>query len=108
MATYNKHFIAELGASDEPVVLVGHSMGGVSVSHLADIMPEKITKLVYLTAFMTTPDKSANDYIMAHAENPVCAPLWAVLSPVNEWAGIEIAANKPAEVKEAFYADCTA
>ena len=90
MKTYN-NAIAALNASEEPAILVGHSMGGVSLSHLADIMPDKIKKLVYLTAFMTNTEKSANDYIMAHAENPVCAPLWAVLAPVNEWAGIEVA-----------------
>jgi len=94
MKTYNANAIAALNAR-------------VSLSHLADIMPEKISKLVYLTAFMTNTEKSANDYIMAHAENPVCAPLWAVLSPVNDWAGIEVAADKPDQVKEAFYADCS-
>jgi len=56
---------------------------------------------------MTAPGKTANDYIMAHAENPVCAPLWAVLSPENEWAGLRVAADKPADVKEAFYGDCS-
>ena len=107
MKTYNNNAIAALKASEEPAILVGHSMGGVSLSHLADIMPDKIKKLVYLTAFMTNTEKSANDYIMAHAENPVCAPLWAVLAPVNEWAGIEVAADKPDQVKEAFYGDCS-
>ena len=107
MKTYNANAISTLNESSEPVILVGHSMGGVTLSHLADIMPGKINKLIYLTAFMTNTEKSANDYIMAHAENPVCAPLWSVLSPVNEWAGIEVAADKPEQVKEAFYADCS-
>ena len=107
MKTYNANAIDLLNKSAEPVVLVGHSMGGVTLSHLADVMPDKISKLVYLTAFMTNTEKCANDYIMAHAENPTCAPLWSVLSPVNEWAGIEIAGDKPDQVKEAFYADCS-
>jgi len=107
MATYNATILQELDAAKEPVILVGHSMGGVTLSHLADIVPDKIAKLIYLTAFMTTGGKTANDYIMAHAENPVCAPLWAVLSPVNEWAGIEITAENPEGVKAAFYADCS-
>ncbi len=107
MSTYNTNAIAALNESSEQSMLVGHSMGGVTLSHLADIMPDKISKLVYLTAFMTNTGKSANDYIMAHAENPVCAPLWSVLSPVNEWAGVEVASDKPDQVKEAFYADCS-
>lgn len=35
-----------------PVVLVGHSMGGVTVSQVAEAAPEKIAAAVYLTAFM--------------------------------------------------------
>jgi len=107
MATYNARAIEALNASDEPAVLVGHSMGGATLSHLADIMPEKISKLIFISGFMTVPGKTANDYILAHAENPDCAPLWAVLSPVNEWAGIKVDVNNPEQVKEAFYADCS-
>ena len=34
----------------EPVVLVGHSMGGGSISGAAEVCPERIRSLVYLTA----------------------------------------------------------
>lgn len=36
----------------EKVILLGHSMGGVSITKVAELVPEKIAKLVYLTAFM--------------------------------------------------------
>jgi pimeloyl-ACP methyl ester carboxylesterase len=39
-------------AADEPVVLVGHSMGGMSVTQAAELVPERIATLVYVTAFL--------------------------------------------------------
>ncbi len=45
--------IAELlRGSPEPVILVGHSRGGLVISEAAERMPEKIQRLVYLSAFL--------------------------------------------------------
>ena len=35
----------------EPVVLVGHSMGGMVITQVAEIIPDRIDTLIYLTAF---------------------------------------------------------
>jgi pimeloyl-ACP methyl ester carboxylesterase len=48
-----------------PVVLVGHSMGGVPITLVGEMVPEKIKKLVYLAAFMPEPDVPAGAYINA-------------------------------------------
>ena len=37
---------------DRPVVLVGHSFGGIVVSRAAELAPEKVAALTYLTAFL--------------------------------------------------------
>lgn len=37
---------------DEPVTLVGHSMGGFVISQLAEQIPEQISQLIYLAAFL--------------------------------------------------------
>jgi pimeloyl-ACP methyl ester carboxylesterase len=42
-------------AMDEPVLLVGHSAGGIVLSELAERMPEKIAKLIYVAAILV-PD----------------------------------------------------
>ena len=44
--------IALLDALAAPVVLVGHSAGGPVISTVAEARPEKIAKLVYLTAYL--------------------------------------------------------
>ena len=43
------------------VVLVGHSFGGLPVSGVADIMPDRIRHLVFLDALLAQPGKSAFD-----------------------------------------------
>src|SRR5262245_54633440 len=41
-----------LAAQSQPVVLVGHSRGGIVISRAAERLPGKIQTLVYLNAFL--------------------------------------------------------
>ena len=41
-----------LRESPEPVVLVGHSRGGLLIGEAAERVPEKVARLVYLSAFL--------------------------------------------------------
>ena len=41
-----------LDRQPEPVILVGHSMGGLVISQVAEYRPNKIKKLVYLCAVL--------------------------------------------------------
>lgn len=36
----------------EPVILVGHSRGGVVISRAAELLPERVRRLVYLSAYL--------------------------------------------------------
>ena len=47
-------------AQPDPVVLVGHSFGGVVVSQAAEQRPDRIARLVYLTAFLLKNGDSAS------------------------------------------------
>ena len=42
----------------EPVILVGHSMAGIIISQVAELFPEKIKCLVYVTAFLPKDGES--------------------------------------------------
>lgn len=44
------------------IVLVGHSYGGMVITGLADAMPERISSLVYLDAFLPEDGKSIADH----------------------------------------------
>lgn len=41
-----------LRSQSEPAILVGHSMGGMVVSQVAEIYPEKIKTVVYIAAYL--------------------------------------------------------
>lgn len=41
-----------LDKQEKPVILVGHSFNGITVSRVAELRPNKVKKLVFLTAFL--------------------------------------------------------
>jgi pimeloyl-ACP methyl ester carboxylesterase len=47
----------------EPVVLVGHSRGGIVISEVAEIVPDRIQTLVYLAAFLAPNGKTLADML---------------------------------------------
>ena len=46
--------------------LVGHSYGGMVISKVADLMPERIARLVYWNAFVPNDGECLNDMAPAH------------------------------------------
>lgn len=108
MADYAAPVSAIVQAAESPVVLLGHSMGGVTLTHVAELYPDKIRKLIYLTAFMTPSGKSANSYIFspAYATDPAAAELFQLLSASSDNKGVVLDVAQPALVRAAFYADC--
>jgi pimeloyl-ACP methyl ester carboxylesterase len=91
---------AAIAAQPEPVVLVGHSMGGVVITAAAELIPERVRTLVYLTAFLVAPGEAllaaaGNDPETALAGNLVFAP---------DGVSAEV---KPDAIRPAFYAQCS-
>ena len=89
-----------LKAQDEQVILVGHSMGGVVISQVAEQCPEKVKKLVYLTAFLLKD----GEFLLQLAGDDKDALILPnlIMSEDESYASI----NKDA-IKEILYADCT-
>lgn len=67
--TYSDALVNILNEQEQPVILLGHSMGGMSISQAACIVPEKISKLVYLCAFLPK-DGQSNDGIDGNGIKP--------------------------------------
>ncbi|MBC8099377.1 MAG: alpha/beta fold hydrolase [Armatimonadetes bacterium] len=55
---YRDTVIAAIEAQSEPVVLVGHSFGGITISAVAEAIPSQITTLVYLAAYLPQDGES--------------------------------------------------
>lgn len=47
-----------VAAQDEPVVLVGHSRGGIIISEVAERVPDRVRTLVYLSAILASDGES--------------------------------------------------
>jgi pimeloyl-ACP methyl ester carboxylesterase len=69
---YAERVNATVDSLDEPVTLVGHSMGGLAISAAAEKQPEQVEKLVYLTAFLLPENSSIMD--MAHDDEESLVP----------------------------------
>lgn len=52
MDDYVETIIDILDKQDEPVILVGHSFNGITISRVAELRSDKVEKLVYVTAFL--------------------------------------------------------
>ncbi|CAN5515683.1 alpha/beta hydrolase [soil metagenome] len=52
LATFTDHVASLIRELDAPVVLVGHSGGGITVSQVAETIPDRIVALVYLAGMM--------------------------------------------------------
>jgi len=87
-------------ASPEPVVLVGHSRGGIVLSAVAERIPERIRTLVYVTAFMLEDGVSLQDAVAQIPES--------LVPPAMIIAGDHLSATVREEaLRPAFYGQCS-
>ncbi len=89
-----------LDAQSEPVILVGHSMGGVAITQAAEYRPEKIKKLVYVTAFLL----QNGEFLLQYGEPDEDALVLPNLIMAEDQS---YATVKEGALKEAFYGDCS-
>ena len=62
-------FVAGLAeAAEAPVILVGHSRGGLVISEAAERVPGSVARLVYLTAFLLDAGQSLAQVAERHPE----------------------------------------
>ena len=60
---YRDAVLSAINAQTGPVVLVGHSFGGITISNVAESAPAKIKMLVYVAGYL--PQADAEDQSMA-------------------------------------------
>ncbi|MCB0280400.1 MAG: alpha/beta fold hydrolase, partial [Calditrichaeota bacterium] len=66
---------------DTKVILVAHSRNGMVISQVAEAIPEKIEKLVYLAAYLVPDGKSMMDYAKLDTDSLVYQNIIPKASP---------------------------
>jgi pimeloyl-ACP methyl ester carboxylesterase len=100
LSTWIDHVVAELQRSDQPVVLVGHSMGGMVITGAADAVPQCVARAVYVCAFLPEDGES----LLELASRPECAEKTALtLEPTPDGLCMTVA---PAVARASFYGLC--
>ena len=89
-----------LDEQSDPVILVGHSMGGAVITQTAEYRADKIKKLVYVTGFLL----KNGEFLLQHAEPDTEALVLPnlIMSEDQSYATV-----KEEALKEIFYADCS-
>lgn len=82
-------------AQQQPVILVGHSRGGLVVSQTAELAPDAMDALVYLCAMMLPDGMSRAQFKQLEGPNP---PFDALISPVFGGADSMVDGSRAAPV----------
>ena len=87
-------------AAVEPVILVGHSRGGIVISAVAERVPKRIGMLVYLTAFLLRDGETLLEVAQA-ADSSLVVPNIVV---ADDQASMTVPGDA---AQEAFYGECS-
>ncbi len=100
MGSYAQRVADVMRSVGEPVILVGHSMGGFVISAAAEQQPQTVAKLVYLAAFLLDDGQTFGDAAARDSGSTVSSGL----VPSADGASLTVA---PDRLKEIFYGDCS-
>ncbi|MBI3757387.1 MAG: alpha/beta fold hydrolase [Deltaproteobacteria bacterium] len=92
---------AILDAQREPVVLVGHSMGGGIITQTAEYRPDKIKTLVYLTALLPANGESMGQVLRRNTASVLASDFVPTADRSASMVREEVLSN-------VFYGDCSA
>jgi pimeloyl-ACP methyl ester carboxylesterase len=97
---YAGRVVDAVAAEKEPVVLVGHSMGGVVITQAAEQVPERIARLAYVCAFLPAHGQSLYDLARTDGESLLLRNL-----VFEEHHGTHHV--RPEGARESLYHDCS-
>lgn len=95
-----QYLTSVLDSEVELVMLVGHSSGGMLITTLAHLRPEKVKRLVYLAAFLLPLGETPRALAQMDSESLLSSAL-----NIDKHRGVVMI--KPEAAQEVFYADCT-
>lgn len=100
LRSYAERVCQVLDAQSEPVILVGHSMGGIAISQAAEYRPNKVETLVYLTGNLLRNGESLLQVAQEDKQSLVAPNL-----VIHDGKGV--ATIREEIIKNVFYSDCS-
>lgn len=102
---YRDKVVDAVSKANGKVILVGHSLGGVIISSVAEKIPSKIEKLIYVGAFVAQSGQALLDLANTDADSQLGAALrpsvdHVTMDVVNEKLTDIFVQDGPAQVKE--------
>jgi len=73
LSDYADTVSAAVESAAEPVTLVGHSLGGLTISQVAERVPDKLSSLIYLCAMLLRDGQSTIDIAANDSESELIA-----------------------------------
>ncbi|MCS6766025.1 MAG: alpha/beta hydrolase [Candidatus Protistobacter heckmanni] len=106
LQSYTDHVLQVLDDIDEPVVLVGHSGGGITASQVAQAAPERVSCVVYLAGMMLPSGRSFGDIINLCREDSPDARLDGIAPYLDYSADCATTTVRPEGALKIFVQDC--
>ena len=100
LETWTKTICRILDNQAEPVILVGHSRGGIIISQAAERRPEKVKTLVYLAAFLLRDGQAIMQILQEDTISLVRPNLVVSEDQVS-------ATVREEAIREIFYGECS-
>lgn len=99
LSRYAEHVAAVIDAVRGPIVLVGHSSGGIAAEQACELRPERIALAIYLAAFLLPDGMSLVEFYANNLEPWMKGAVTRVtLDPTGEWSSID-----PVQAIDVFY-----
>jgi pimeloyl-ACP methyl ester carboxylesterase len=98
-ASYVDSVCTVIAGQKQPVILVGHSMGGTIITGVAERIPDSIERLIYVCAFLPQNGQSLLDLAKTDSESELVPAL-----VIDEPNGVHHVRHEGAI--NAFYHDC--
>lgn len=106
LATYAEHVVGTLSQFDEPVVVLGHSGGGITATQVAEAAPERVAAVVYLAGMMLPSGAGFAD-IVRQCENEQPGVNFDGIRPYLTWSADGLTSEvDPEGALQVFLHDC--
>ena len=100
LALWTDEIAARITARPEPVILVGHSLGGAVLSEVAERAPDRIRTLVYLAAYLLEDGRSVREEAALDEDSRIGAAM--VIAADRRTASL-----RTEVLRDALYGECS-